>query len=90
MKALPRIVFFAWEAARECILTIDKLMRMGHTMDNGCYLCKEVVESCNHLLLRWPVKYSIWHMVYRLLDINWVIVGTVKDEFWAWGDICKK
>lgn len=37
VHAPPRIVFFAWEAGRESILTIDKLKR-GRVMVNACYL----------------------------------------------------
>lgn len=62
--------FFGWETGRECILTINKLMRRGHIMVNGCYLCKEVVESCNHLLLWFSVIYCIrnglWLTRYQL------------------------
>lgn len=87
VKALPQIVFFACEASQECILTIDKLMRRGLTIVNRCYLCKEAVESCNHILLWCPVAYSLWHLVYGLMDINWVIAGRVKDELWVWDEI---
>lgn len=45
MNVPPRIAFFPWEADWECILTIDKLMRRGHTMVNGCDLCMEAAES---------------------------------------------
>lgn len=86
----PRKTFFAWEAVRECILTIDKLMRMGHIMLNGCYLCKDAVESYNHLLLWCPVTYSIWYMVYGLLGIDWIIGSSVKYELWARDGVCKK
>lgn len=83
VKAVPKIAFFAWEADQECIIIIDKLIRRGHIMVNRCYLCKEVVESCNHLL--WClVTYNIWNMVYSFLGINWVIGGAVKNEFWIW------
>lgn len=90
VRAPPRITFFAWEAVQECILTIDKLMRRGHILVSGCYLCMEAVESCNHLLLWCPVTYSLWNIVHSLLGINWIIGGTVKNELWVWDEICKK
>lgn len=44
-NAPPKVVFFAWEANKGCILTIDKLFRRGMIMVNGCYLCKGVAET---------------------------------------------
>lgn len=78
------VAFFAWEASRECILTTDRLKRRGKILVNWCYLCKKAEETCNQLLLWCPVAHSLWHLAYGLLDINWVIASTVKDELWAW------
>lgn len=69
-QALPRIAFFAYEASRECILTIDNLMKRGRVMVNGCYLCKQVAETRNHVLLWCPTSYNLWSMVYGLLEIS--------------------
>lgn len=89
-KAQSRIAFFVWEPGRECILTIDTLMKKGKEGVNRCYLCKKAAETCNHLLLWCPVACSLWSMVYGLFGISCVIVGSVKDEIWAWGSLCKK
>lgn len=80
VKAPPKITSFAWETSRESILTIDKPMRKDHTIVNCCYLSMETAESYNHLLLWCPMTYSLWHMVYSLLCINWVMGGSVKNE----------
>lgn len=69
-KALPRIVFFAWEAAKEHILTIDKLRRKGNVLINRCYFCKSDEETCFHLLLGCPVTYGIWSSVLRLMGVD--------------------
>lgn len=50
---------FLLGACRECILTIDKLMARGKIMVNGCYLYKKVAESCNHILLWYPMAYEL-------------------------------
>lgn len=42
-KVSSRVALFAWEASRESILTIDKLMTRGHIMVNKCYLCMKTV-----------------------------------------------
>lgn len=89
-RGLRELLFFAWKTGRECILTVDKLMRRGHITVNGCYLCKEAAESCNHLLLWCPLTNIVWYMVYGSLGINWVIGGFVKNELWAWNGIWKK
>lgn len=81
------IAFFTWEVRRECIFTFDKLMKKGHIMVNGCYLCMNAAESGNHLLLWCLVTYSSRNIVYNLLDINWVIESLIKNELWAWDGI---
>lgn len=40
VKASPRVGFFTWNTARECILTIDKLIKRHKILVNGCFLCK--------------------------------------------------
>lgn len=84
VKVLPRVSFFAWEASRECILTIDKLGRRGLILVNACYLCKQAEENCRHLLLQCLVVYQLGCMVYSWLGISWVCSGSIKDEIWAW------
>lgn len=42
-KAPPRIIFLPQETGQKCILTIDKLMKKGKIMVNGCYLCMKTV-----------------------------------------------
>lgn len=69
-KVPLRMTFFAWEAAKECILTLDILKRKGNTVVNRCYLCKANEESCNHLLLGCPMTYSIWSTVFGLMGLN--------------------
>lgn len=82
-QAPPKVVFFAWEACRERILTINNLMKRGRVMVNGCYMCMQEVEPYKHLLLPCPAAYSIWTMVYGLLGVSWVMSGSVKDEIEA-------
>lgn len=60
----PRISFFAWEACKDRILTINNLMTRGIILTNSCFLCKNNTETCNHLLLWCPIMYFLWSMVY--------------------------
>lgn len=84
------MAFFAWEAARESILALDMLKRRGMVLVNRCYLCKRDEESRNHILLWCPVVCNMRSMVYSLLGICWVMVGSVREELWAWAGSCKK
>lgn len=79
----PRVAFFAWEACWEKILTTDKLRARGLIIVNGCLLCLNAEESCNHLLLWCHIAYRLWCMIYSLLGIEWVVAGSVRDEIWA-------
>lgn len=54
VQALQIIAYFAWEAKKKYILTIDKLMRRCRIMVNGCYICKRAAPTCNHILLCYP------------------------------------
>lgn len=49
-------LFFSWEATRECILTLDKLIGGGKIPVNGCFLRKRDMESYNYILLSWSVS----------------------------------
>ena len=47
----PRMGFFAWEASRGKMLTLNQLKRRGRPLANRCFLCEEDEEEINHLLL---------------------------------------
>lgn len=66
----PRVLFFAWEATRECCLTIDNLRKRGKELVKACYLCKWEEETSNQLFFWCPVVYKLWIIVYGLLGIN--------------------
>lgn len=89
-KASPRVSFFAWQASKDRILTIDNLIKRGIVLTKKCFLCKNNAESSNHLLFWCPITYNLRTMVYGLLGICWVMVGSVKDELFAREIVCKK
>lgn len=72
-KAPNRVAFFAWEAAREAILTGDNLRKRRKIYVNGCVMCKRDGESVNHLLLHCPVAWEVWNYLFRLANISWVM-----------------
>lgn len=83
-NAPTKISFLTWEASKERILTADNLMKRGFYLLNRCYLCKNNGETSNHLLLWCPITHKLWTMVYSLLDISWVMAGSVLEELFAW------
>ena len=46
-----KVSFFSWEACSRKVLTLDQLQRRGWKLVNRCALCKEEVESIDHILL---------------------------------------
>lgn len=64
VNAPSRVASFAWEASCGCMLTIAKLMRRGRIMVSWCCLYKRAEETCDHILLRCPIAYSLWALAY--------------------------
>lgn len=51
------------------------------------FLVKWCNQTCCHLLLRCPIVYDLWCMIYNLLGMQWVSMGSMFAEVWAWGGI---
>lgn len=66
---------------------MDNVMRRGITTANQCYLCKNCLETCNHLLLWCLYTYNLWTLVFGLLGISWVMAGSAMNEILAWEGI---
>jgi disulfide oxidoreductase YuzD len=49
IKAPQRVQMFCWLQARNKILTIDQMIRRGWIVTNMCYLCRENLETRNHI-----------------------------------------
>lgn len=66
IKAIPRVAFFTWEAAKECILILDKLTRRSKILVNGCYSCKRDAESLitSHCGILSHLGFGVWLMDY--------------------------
>jgi hypothetical protein len=80
-KALPRVAFFAWTAARSKIPTIDNLRWRGMTVVNKCWLCESDGESVDHLLLHCGVANALWNFIFSQFGQCWVIPGSVRELF---------
>lgn len=80
----PRISFFAWEAAKGRILTTDNLMRRGIITVSRCFLCKNSLDSCNHLLLECSITHKLWSTALSLLGLSWVRNDSISSKLFAW------
>jgi hypothetical protein len=83
-KAPPRVVFFAWTAARSKIPTIDNLRRKGMIVVNRCWLCESDGESVDHLFLHCGVSNALWNAIFSRFGLCWIMPRSVKEEFACW------
>lgn len=60
-KAFPQNGHFCLGSLLESILMIDMLKHRGKILVNHCYLCKMGAETCNHILLWWPLGAELGH-----------------------------
>ena len=58
-NAPSKSALYEWEAAWGKVLTLDKLQKRGWQLPNRCYLCGQVKEIVNHLLLHCSVVNSL-------------------------------
>ena len=86
----PKLCFFAWEATWGKILTLDQLQRRGFALANRCFLCQEVEETANHLLLPYAVTRVLWDLLFFI----WHLLGEpslgVGYAYGVEGIFCKK
>jgi len=57
--APTKVSFFVWEATHGKILTCDNLQRRGKILVNRCYMCKNDLETGDHLFLHCPVAKAL-------------------------------
>ncbi|XVF79274.1 hypothetical protein PTKIN_Ptkin14bG0208400 [Pterospermum kingtungense] len=63
--------------------TMDRLKKWGIAVDDVCCLCKEYVESRNHVFFECHFSKNIWFLILRLCGIQRE-VGSWDDELrWA-------
>ena len=79
-----RVSFFAWEAIWGRILTMDQLKRRGWILPSRCFLCKVEEESTNHVLIHYPKVAMIWHLIFALFGVQWVMPNSIKETILSW------
>ena len=58
---LPRYAFYLWRALLNCVPTHDLLRWRGFVLVSRCALCKEEVETIDHLLWSCPFSQQLWN-----------------------------
>ena len=69
--AIPKCAFFMWLALHSSLLTRDKLIDYGYTVNPICPMCNSADESCIHLFSSCPVTYIILRECPVSVNIRW-------------------
>ena len=80
----PKAWIFAWEATWNKILTLDNVQKRGWVVASRCNLCKKEEESTDHLLIHCNLTHDLWHFVFPLFGVLWVLPSTVKEVLLSW------
>ncbi|WMV46587.1 hypothetical protein MTR67_039972, partial [Solanum verrucosum] len=68
-----KVKCFTWLVTRGACLTHDKLQKRGRIIASRCYLCKEALETNNHLFLHCKVTTQVWALFTNLAGLNWIM-----------------
>ncbi|XP_028060048.1 uncharacterized protein LOC114263665 [Camellia sinensis] len=84
----PKVKFFHWLAWKGRVKTTAYLQRIGvlnSSVNNLCPFCKEEVESLNHIILYYPLVWSLWCEILEWWNLSWVIPGSIGGllEWWS-------
>ena len=74
----PKVTFFAWEASRGKVLTLEQLQRRGCLLENRCFLCLSEVETVDHLL-HCAKTLVLWNFLFSLFGVTWILSCLVKE-----------
>jgi hypothetical protein len=80
-KVPSRVAFFGWNAALEKILTHDNLRKRSIVVVEWCCNCKKNGEFVDHLLIHCEMATRLWHYIFTLFGIEWVMLQKVLDLF---------
>ena len=67
---VPKHVFISWMAILDRLPTMDRLKAWGMEMDGVCALCKQDMETRNHLFFTCTYSKVIWQKVMQLCRLN--------------------
>lgn len=66
------------------IVMIDQPKRVGQIMSIKHYLCKQEEESSDRLLIHCVKASMLWHLIFSLFGVTWVMHSMVKENLLSW------
>jgi hypothetical protein len=76
--APPKTKFFAWLVTQNRVWTADRLAKRGWPNCGLCPLCKQCVESVNHLFIHCRFTKRLWALV-----VSWLGISGVDTSLWV-------
>lgn len=84
--APSKIKHFAWLALQNKLWTADRLAKRGWPNCGLCPLCKQTVESVDHLLIHCRFTVRVWGLIKEWLGLHFVDTSTwtglTLNEWW--------
>lgn len=78
-QASPKFSFITWLAKLDRLSTMDRVSRWSQDIDETCVLCKNAVETRNHLFYECSYSGQVWEYLVR---------GILRSEFTnIWSEI---
>lgn len=75
--APPKVKFFAWLATQNRIWTADRLEKRGWQNCGLCPLCKQTIETVNHLFVSCRYTIRVWN-----LTKSWIGINDIEPQQW--------
>lgn len=76
--ATPKYSFHIWTARLDRLSTCDRMLKWNPAIDPVCVLCKEEVETKNHMFFSCAYTSQVWQKLMRgLLCVRYTEVGEI-------------
>lgn len=56
----------------------------GVVCTNKCFLCCKEKESVDHILIHSDKKWVVWHLLFSLFGVSWVLTSSVGETLLSW------
>ena len=76
--APTKVGFYAWEASKGRILTLNQLKRRGKALANKCFLCVKEEETGKHLLLHYTKAKMLRNLFLAIFGVQWIFPLIVR------------